>query len=340
MKKQTKKTYVFWGIAILLSLCVLGCTNKEPGSQTAAAGSNNSVQGAGAHPDKANKKLRVGFTVQDLTIPYFISVINGINDSKDKYNIELVVHDGKSDASSQVTAMENFITQELDCIVICPIDPVAPEAVTREAQAAGIPVFSWSELVNGSDGWLTLRQHEYGYTAGKIAGEWAKDKFPNQADAKVMFVYVPEVEALAERGQGLKDGFLELVPGATVIAEQAGNTPEAGMKAVETILVRYPDMNVIVACNDAVALGAFEAMASAGKKAGDVGIVGLDATDEALRKIRDNTMLIGTVDIGAYDQGDLFCKYARQLVETGPLPEPVYVNFIPVTKDNIENYFD
>jgi ABC-type sugar transport system substrate-binding protein len=335
MKKKMERVCVF-GIAVLLLFGVVACTNKEPGSQTTERGA---VQNAGAHPEKVGKRLRVGFTVQDLTIPYFISVINGINDSKDQYNIELIVHDGKSDASSQVTAMENFITQGLDCIVICPIDPVAPESVTKEAQAAGIPVLSWSELVNGSDGWLTLRQHEYGYTAGKIAGEWAKDKFPSQADAKVMFVYVPEVADLAERGQGLKDGFLELVPGATVIAEQAGNTPEAGMKAVETTLVRYPDMNVIVACNDAVALGAFEAMATAGKRAGEVGIVGLDATDEALNKIRDDTMLVGTVDIGAYDQGALFCKYARQMVETGPLSEPVYVNFIPVTKDNIGNYF-
>jgi ABC-type sugar transport system substrate-binding protein len=103
--------------------------------------------------------------------------------------------------------------------------------------------------------------------------------------------------------------------------------------------VKYPDMNVIVCCNDAVALGAFEAMAAAGKKAGDVGIVGLDATEEALKKVRDNTMLIGTVDIGAYAQGDLFCKYSRVIVENGPLAEPVYVNFIPVTKNNIEDYF-
>jgi ABC-type sugar transport system substrate-binding protein len=314
-----------WGVlllSLLMAVSMFSC-NRKP-----------AVQG-----EAGPKKIRVGFTVQDLTIPYFISVINGINDHAAAYNVELVVHDGKSDASSQVTAIENFITQGLDAIVICPIDPVAPEAVIKEAQAAGIPVISWSELVKGSDVFLTLRQHQYGYTAGKIAGEWAAQKFPNQKDAKVMFVYVPEVEALAERGQGLKDGFLELVPGATVVAEQAGNTPEAGMRAVETILVREPGLNVIVCCNDAVALGAYEAMAAAGKKAGDVGIVGLDATPEALQKVRDNTMLIGTVDIGAYDQGELFLKVSTEAIKSGPVKEPVYVDFIPVTKDNIGDYF-
>jgi ABC-type sugar transport system substrate-binding protein len=320
-------------LAVAILLLSAACSNKEPGAGASGAG------GVVAQPDKVGKTLKVGFTLQNLTIPYFVTVVNGINAVRDKYNIELIVHDGKSDAASQVTAMENFITQGVDCIVVCPIDPVALEAVTREAQAAGIPVLSWSEPIKGSDGWLTMDQHEYGYVTGKIAGEWAKDKFSNQADAEVMFVYVPEVESLAERGQGLKDGFLEQIPGATVVAEQAGNTPEAGMKAVETTLIKYPNLNAIVCTNDAVALGALEAMAAAGKKAGSVAIVGPDASEEALKKIRDNTMLIGTVDIGAFDQGLLFCDFARRVVETGPLSEPVYVNFIPVTKANIENYF-
>ncbi|GMO48729.1 MAG: D-ribose ABC transporter substrate-binding protein [Termitinemataceae bacterium] len=287
---------------------------------------------------KKEKKIRVGFTVQDLTNTYFASVVRGINDHKDQYNIELVLHDGKSDASNQVNGIENFITQGLDAIVICPIDPVAPALVVKEAQEAGIPVISWSELVEGSSAFLTLKQHQYGFTAGTIAGEWAAEKFPNQADAKVMFVYVPEVAALAERGQGLKDGFLQLVPGATIVAEQAGNTPEAGQNAVETVLVKNPDLNVIVACNDAVALGAYEAMAAAGKKVGEVAIVGLDASAEAIAKIRENTMFIGTVDIGAYAQGELFCKTALKVISEGKLNEPIYVDFIPVTQANISNY--
>jgi ABC-type sugar transport system substrate-binding protein len=331
MKGKRKLAGILAAAILLLSAA---CSNKEPGTE-ASGGAGGGVV---AQPDKVGKTLKVGFTLQDLTIPYFITVINGINAVKADYNVELIVHDGKSDAASQVTAMENFITQGLDCIVAHPIDPVSLEAVTREAQAAGIPVISWSELIKGSAAFLTMNQHEYGYVAGKVAGEWAKEKFPNQADAEVMFVFVPEVEALAERGQGLKDGFLEQVPGATVVAEQAGNTPEAGMKAVETTLIKYPNLNVIVCTNDAVALGANEAMVAAGKRPGSVAIVGPDASEECLKKIRDNTMIVGTVDIGAFDQGILFCKYSRKLVEEGPLSEPIYVNFVPVTRANVGEF--
>jgi len=320
-------------LTVLLAASLASCSTQNP-LESSTAPSSEEAQ------DSASKELiRVGFAVQDLTNTYFLSVIDGINDHKDEYGVELLVHDGKSDASSQVTAIENFVTQGVDAIVICPIDTNAPEAAIKEAQAAGIPVISWSELVAGSDAFLTLKQHDYGYTAGKIAGEWAKESFENEPDAQVMFVFVPEVEALAERGQGLKDGFLEIMPNATIVAEQAGNTPEAGMKAVETTLTKYPDLNVVVCCNDAVALGAYEAMAAAGKKAGETCIVGLDATDEALRKIKEDSMLVGTVDIGAYDQGVKFLDLVMDVLQNGPKAEPVYVDFIPVTRDNINEYF-
>lgn len=323
------------GLVLLCAVFVTGmlsCSKKaaDQGSDP-AAGSSNSAATA--------KKIRVGFTVQDLTNPYFTTLIKGINDRKDSYGIELVVHDGKTDASTQVTGVENFITQGLDVIVVHPVDPVAPEAAVREAQAAGIPVVSWSELVKGSDAFFTMNQYQYGHYAGEIAGKWALEKFANQADAQVMFVMVPEVAALAERGRGLKEGFLELVPGATVVAEQAGNTPEAGMKAVETVLIKNPGLNIIVACNDAVALGAYQSMQAAGKKAGEVCIVGLDATAEALQKIKDNTMYVGTVDIGPYEQGELFCSSMVDIVKNGPPKEPIYVDFVPVDKSNISSYF-
>jgi ABC-type sugar transport system substrate-binding protein len=324
-------------IAGLVLLCAVLASGTLSCSKKANQNSASAADGSNAAP--AAKKIRVGFTVQDLTNPYFTTLIKGINDRKERYGIELFVHDAKTDAAAQVNGIENFITQELDIIVIHPVDPVAPEAVIKQAQKAGIPVISWSELVKGSDAFFTMNQYQYGHYAGEIAGKWAKTKFANQADAQVLFVMVPEVAALAERGRGLKEGFLELVPGATVVGEQAGNTPEAGMKAVETVLVKNPGLNIIVACNDAVALGAYNSMQAAGKKAGDVAIVGLDATAEALQKIKDKTMYIGTVDIGPYEQGELFCSSMVDILQNGPPKEPIYVDFVPVDQNNINNYF-
>ena len=179
--------------------------------------------------------------------------------------MEVQVIDGHSDATTQVTAIENLITQGVDCIVICPVDTVAPETAVAEAQAAGIPVISWSEHIEGSNAWVAVNNYDYGFENGKIAGQWILDNLDSQEDAKVMYVYVQESEQLIERGNGMKDGVASLAPDAETVAIQSGNTTEAGMEAVETTLAKYPDLNVIVCSNDSVALGAYEAMIAAGK---------------------------------------------------------------------------
>ena len=329
------KKLLFVLLAVVFMFSVVGCSMSNLITETSDASTTSDAEESVEATDDV---ITVGFTVQDLTNEYFATLIKGIEDHQDEYGIKVIVNDAKSDATAQVTAIENFVTQGVDAIVICPIDPVAPENAVAEAEAAGIPVISWSEFVEGSTGFLTLDQHQYGYTAGTIAGNWIAENFENQADAKVMFVYVPEVTALAERGQGLIDGVTDICPDITVVAEQAGNTPEAGMEAAETVLINNPDLNVIVCGNDAAALGAYEAMAAAGKDGEKVCIVGLDANSEAIAKIKEGGMYVGTVDIGTYDQGTKFLEIVKKRLSEGPLEDPQYVDFIPVTSENIDNY--
>lgn len=358
MKKKLISVVLSIVLALGLTACSAGGksveetnTTSETGKEAAGSSSEtdssdaenvdfgvNDVAYKAAEKIKNKEKIKVGFIVQDLTINYFLSVIDGIENFQGDFNMEVAVFDGKSDAANQVTGIENLLSQGVDAIVICPVDPVAPEAAIKEAQKQGVPVISWSELVKGSDAFLTLNQHEYGYTIGSIAGQWIKENFENPADAKVMYVTVPEVEALAERGQGLKDGVAEFAPNVTVVSEQAGNTPEAGMKAVETTLSKNPDLNVIVCTNDSVALGAYEAMAAAGKEGDDICIVGGDADSEALKRVAEGGMYRGTVDLGAYEQGEKFCELVQKVLTEGPQKEAIYIDFIPVTEENISKY--
>ena len=286
----------------------------------------------------AEEKTKVGFIVQDLTINYFLSVVQGVEDFQDNYNMEVQVIDGHSDATTQVTAIENLITQGVDCIVICPVDTVAPETAVAEAQAAGIPVISWSEHIEGSNAWVAVNNYDYGFENGKIAGQWILDNLDSQEDAKVMYVYVQESEQLIERGNGMKDGVASLAPDAETVAIQSGNTTEAGMEAVETTLAKYPDLNVIVCSNDSVALGAYEAMIAAGKGEDNICITGQDADAKNLEYISEDTILRGTVDIGSYDQGELLCQAVEQVLTEGTVEDPIYVSFKPVTIENVADF--
>lgn len=349
MKRIMRKVSILLA-AVWMITSVTACSMKEPGStdtkepeatpaQESDEGKTDAAQGE-SEGGASDKKLRVGFVVQDLSINYFLSVVKGVEDFQENYNMEVQVVDGHSDATAQVSAIENLVTQGVDCIVICPVDPVAPEAAVKEAQAKGIPVITWSEKIEGCDAWVAIDNYNYGYETGKIAGQWILDNLEKQEDAKVMYVYVQENEQLIQRGKGMEDGLASLAPNAETIAVQSGNTTESGMKAVETVLVKEPDMNVIVCSNDSVALGAYEAMAAAGKQDAKICITGLDADQKNLEYIAEGTILKGTVDLSAYHQGDLLCDAASQVIQNGAMEEPIYVKYAPVTETNVQEVLD
>ena len=340
------KKIMYLGMAgVMMGSFLTGCGSGEESSsqnsnvQSTSTGSVSTASNSQAASD-SGEKIKVGFIVQDLTINYFLNVVRGVEDMQDQYNMEVQVIDGQSDATTQVTAMENLITQGVDCIVICPVDTVAPEAAVKQAQDAGIPVITWSEKIEGCNAWVAVDNYEYGMENGKIAGQWILDNLDSQEDAKVMYVYVQENEQLIERGKGMMDGVASLAPNAETVAIQSGNTTEAGMEAVETTLAKYPDLNVIVCSNDSVALGAYEAMVAAGKGEDKVCITGQDADQKNLEYIAEGTILKGTVDLDAYGQGELLCKTVQQVLDEGTIEDPIYVSFRPVTEDNVDEVLE
>lgn len=310
----------------------------------AAAVGASMLMSAMSVPVMAEEPIKVGFVVQNQTINYFLSVIQGIEDHQAEYGIETQVVDGQSDIEKQIAGVENLISNEVDCIVICPDAPEAMVDVVKDARKAGIPVVSWSEWIDGSNNWLTLDNYQYGYENGTIAANWIKDHFEDPADAHVMFIYVHGNEQLEQRGKGMMDAVNDICPGVTVSdAQQSGNTTEDGQTAVENVIQKDPDLNVVVCTNDSVALGAFEAMKAAGKTDEDNCITGCDADAENLKNIAAGSIIKGTVDIGAYNQGEKFCKIVLETIEAGAdgeMDEPVFVDFIPVTTENIGDYVE
>jgi ABC-type sugar transport system substrate-binding protein len=155
---------------------------------------------------------------------------------------------------------------------------------------------------------------------------------------EVGIISYPEMETIIDRGEGLKEGILELAPNALIVNEQSAATPEAGEKVTSAMLQANPDIKVIACINDSGALGALNAVQAAGKATDDFCIVGLDATEEAIAKIKEDTALRATVDIAPVLQGRDVVDLVKKVKESGPVEGLQVVNMISVTKDNIDQY--
>ena len=274
------------------------------------------------------KGMRFGYTTMDLLNPYFIEVARGMEDRAKELGITLTVQDGKSDAAAQVSAVENFIADKMDAIIIAPIAPDSMVSVVDDAHKAGIKVINSPQHIPNADAWYSVAEFEYGKSIGDIAGKYIAEKLGGKA--KVALLTFPEVPTLIPRGDGIKAGLKEYAPNAEIVAEQSASTPDKGASAAENILQAHPDVRVIVGINDAAVLGAYEVIKSMGLPENEFALFGLDATKEAVDHIKAGGMYKATVDIKPYQVGRNTIDLTVKVLKTGPIKGLIKFDMSPV----------
>ena len=283
-----------------------------------------------------DEKLRVGYVTMDITSPYFISMIDGMKEKAEELGIELSVHDGKYEAQPQIDAMETLITQKVDVIILSANDTEALQPMVDKAKEAGIKVIAANVEMKNVDAFVSLDEYEYGFMGGEIAGKYIAENMDGKAEVAVLtFSQIP---AVLNRSKGLIEGIQKHAPNVKVVAEVDANDRESGMTAAENILQANPNVNVVVGVSDDAVLGAYEAFMAANRTGDDVCLVGLDAVEEALQKVNDNTIFRGTVDIAPFESGKNIIETAKKVVEEGSIEDMIKFPMTPVTKENVSDF--
>lgn len=331
-----KKLLMFFLIAVLSVGLFAGCGSNNAENAGNTKETTNAKEENKNDESKNDKKIHIAYTTMDLSNPYFIHMVKGMEEKADELGVEITVHDGKGDAASQISAVENFIVQKVDAVIISANDAEALQPMVEKAHEAGISVLTANVPLENSDAHFDLIQYDYGFMGGEIAGNWIKEKLNGEAEVAV-FGY-SQIPIVKERVNGIIDGIKSIAPNAKIVAEQDAQTTELGLKVTEAILQANPNVKVIVGMNDAGPLGAFEAVKAAGKDSDDFCIVGLDAVPEALEKIKEGSIYRGTVDISPYDTGKLMVETTLKVIDGEKFEELIKFPMVPVTTENIDEY--
>lgn len=221
---------------------------------------------------------------------------------------ELLFVDADNDHTAQMEAVRNFIQQDVDYIVICPVQEAGWEVVLQEANDAGIPVIIADRTVSADASLYTSFVGTDTKAEGVTAGQWLAEQL-NGAEANILVI---EGSVGASASIGRTEGFNEVVaqhPEWKIIDSQSGDFTQAGgQQVMESYLKSYPgQFNVVVCQNDNEAYGAMDAMKAAGVTYGvngDVIIISFDATKQGLTltlsgdincNVECNPMQAGTV---------------------------------------------
>lgn len=205
---------------------------------------------------------------------FFMTIADGITKAAAKDGYKTVIVDAEQNAVKQIQIIEDFIAQGVSAVFLNPVDKDAIEPALVELHKAGIPVINFDAQVTNTD-LVAAFVATNNYQAGVLCGQAMLKDFPNGADIAIL--NYPSNGACNDRERG----FLDTVKGKkiNVLVTMDANANVEGGQAVVTDLLQSYDLDAIFCINDQCGLGAYAAVAVAGK---DVKIYGVDGTQEAM----------------------------------------------------------
>ncbi|ANZ40657.1 sugar ABC transporter [Lentzea guizhouensis] len=231
----------------------------------------------------------VGLVTKTDTNPFFVKMKEGAQQAASSQGATVQSFAGKQDGDNQaqVDAVENLIASGAKGILITPSDSKAIVPSVDKARAAGLLVIALdTQLEPASAADATFATDNY--RAGLLIGQWAKARFAKegtQARIALLDLNPNQVSVDVQRDQGFLEGFGVDVKDRNRIGDEAdprivghdvtNGDPAGGRTAMENLLQRDPNINLVYTINEPAAAGAYEALKAAGKER-DVVIVSVD----------------------------------------------------------------
>jgi len=268
-------------LAILMAalLCLTACSNGD---------------------SKDSDEIVIGVTMYDYADIFFLECVQTLEAEAAKLgNVQLIMHDAKTNVNEQTNAIENFIQQGVDAIIISPVEIVASDLAVKKARDAGIPVVGIADPLDNVSCLVTISETLIGTQCGEMAAEWLNNTFGGDP-VDVAVIDYPNFPNCIERADAMVAATQKGYPNINVVFRQAADLPEDGMREGEVMLQANPDIKLVISIIDGATIGVSNAFKAAGKTGDDIGMFTIGASPHLLDEMNKSDSIIrGTVDLNA-----------------------------------------
>ncbi|RKJ06849.1 galactose ABC transporter substrate-binding protein [bacterium D16-54] len=322
-------------------------------ADAAAEAETTAADAAAAVEGKDPSEIKVGISIYQFA-DNFMTLYR---EELQKYLVEecglkaenISIMDGKNDQGEQMNQIRNFITQGYDVMIINLVQASSEPTVTEECNAAGIPVvyINREPEAEREEAWVTegIKATYVGADArqsGTYQGEEIvelENKGDADGDGVVRYIMVqgdPEnVDA-----QYRTEKSIEALTAAGVEVEELvkmrGDWDQTkGQEITANALSQHGAKIDVVFCNnDAMALGALQAIEAANRKVNeDIYLVGVDALVEVVEHVMNGKMT-GTVFNDYFGQAHTAADKALDFVNGKEVDNVYMVDYVKVTPEN------
>lgn len=277
-------------------------------------------------------KPTIGFSVGNTVEPFFKVMEDGIRKAAEDLGVQVIVASSEADVARQVNNCEDFITNQVDAIILTPIDSTGVVPAVRHANRAGIPVVTADITVSGGNvaSFVAADNAEGGRLAARFMAKALGGK------GEVFILDDQKITSVSHRS----DAFVEELaktPGIKVVERtNVGFTRDVCMKATEDLILTYPNLGGIFAAQGGDAgLGAAAAVSAAGKTK-DIVIVNFDCEDESINSIKKGGPIQADVYQNPFEIGYKAMEQAVRAVRGEPVEAVISTEVKLITKDNTD----
>ncbi|PAC28745.1 D-ribose ABC transporter substrate-binding protein [Flectobacillus sp. BAB-3569] len=283
---------------------------------------------------QSNEKKKVAVVISTLNNPWFVILAESAAENARKLGYEAKIFDSQNSPAVESDNFENLISSEFDAILFNPTDADGSVSNVLRAKAAGIPVFCMDREINNDDA---------------ATSQILSDNYSGCVEVGIEFV-----KALKEKGTYVEilglvgdnntwarsKGFHSVVDkfsNLKMVAQQSGDFDRnKAMEVLETIMQAYPNIDAVFCGNDAMALGAYQALQAAGKT--KVKVFGFDGASEVIEKIKEGKIVATGMQYPKI-MAKTAAQYADEYVKgKRDFPQRVPVEVELVNSANAKNY--
>jgi len=285
--------------------------------------------GTAAHAD--NETVAV-FT-KNQTNPFFQAVRVGA-DAAAKTLSAKVLHyiPTKPDSiPEQLSQIEDVVVKKPDAIVFTPVDYKAMVPGVEKINAANIPVVNITD--RSSAGKFIAFVGADDYSLGLETGRYLLKAMGGKGNV-VIIEGVKGALTNVDRVRGFNHALKEN-PGVKLLASQPGNYQRLqALQVMENLIESHPQIDGVLAANDAMAMGAIEALEGANRTAQ---VIGINGTKEAVDAIKAGKLL-ASGDYNGFLQGCIGTMIAVRSLRKEPVVPEIMLKPTVVTKANYQPY--
>lgn len=300
-------------VFILMLLAFTGCKNT-----------NNSDQ-----PKK------IAIVVSTLNNPWFVFLAETAAAKAKNLGYETKIFDSQNNTALETDHFENAIASGYNAILFNPTDANGSVVNVNKAKAAGVPVFCMDREVNSSTG-PTSQLLSDNYSGCVDLGKYFVQAMHSKGKYAEILGMVADNNTW-NRSKGFHS-VVDYFPGLQMVAQQSADFDQnKAMEVSESILQAHPDITAFFCGNDAMALGAYQAIV-AGGKADKIKVFGFDGAKDAVQSIKDGKITATAMQFPKV-MAETAAIYADEYFKgKRDFPKKIPVGVELVTGNNINDY--